>query len=134
MKNEVGLWIDNMKSVIVTVLGETEEIRQVKSNIEKHVHFAGGSHAMPLYGTSSISGESKQALNFKNYLAPYYDDVVTLIRNADSIWIFGPGEAKREVEKRLMRDEPGVRIDGIESAEKMTDRQIVAKVREHYLR
>lgn len=132
MKREVGLWIDHTKAVIVTVLEEGEETRQVRSNIEKHVHFSGGSQANPLYGTSSIPGESEQDRKYGNFLSTYYDGVVSLIRHADSIWIFGPGDAKEELEKHLHRDQLDTHIIGIETVDKMTNRQIAAKVRQHY--
>ena len=57
-----------------------------------------------------------------------------MIRDADSIWIFGPGEAKVELEKRLKQEDLGGRIVGVETVDKMTDHQIAAKVRDHFLR
>jgi hypothetical protein len=58
--------------------------------------------------------------------------VVSFLRNADSIWIFGPGEAKGELKKRLERENLDGRIYRVETAGKMTDRQITAKVRQHF--
>ena len=55
------------------------------------------------------------------------------MRDAEEILILGPGEAKGELKKRLARENLGGRIVGIEAADKMTDPQIVAKVREHFL-
>lgn len=132
MKREVGLWIDHTKAVIVTVMGEKEEIRQVRSNIKKHIHFSGGSQAMPLFGTSSIPGESKQDREFASFFSSYFDGVASLIRHADSIWIFGPGKAKEELEKHLARKQLNTHIIGVETVDKMSDRQIEAKVRQHY--
>ena len=45
-----------------------------------------------------------------------------------------PGEAKIELENCLKREDLGSRIVGVETADKMTDHQIAAKVRDHYLR
>lgn len=132
MKREVGLWIDHTKAVIVTIVGEKDETRCVNSNIGKYVHFSGGSHASPLYGICDISGKGKQDRAFKSFLSTYYEDVLSLIRYADSVWIFGPGAAKGELEQHLQHSLPNGRIVGIESIGKMTDRQIVAKVRQHY--
>jgi hypothetical protein len=132
MKREVGLWIDHTKAVIVTFMGEKEETVQIRSNIEKYVHFSGGSRKSPLYGTSNISGDNKPDQTFSDFLSPYYDGVVSLLRHADSIWIFGPGEAKGELEKRLQRDQLDGNIVGIETVAKMTDSQIAAKVRLHF--
>jgi hypothetical protein len=47
--------------------------------------------------------------------------------------IFGPGEAKGELVKRLERDETAGRIIGLETVDKMTDRQIAERVRQQFL-
>jgi hypothetical protein len=57
---------------------------------------------------------------------------IACIRDAESILIFGPGEAKVELKERLEGSNLGGRVVGIETAEKMTDRQIAAKVRQHF--
>ena len=133
MKKEVGLWIDHTKAVIVTVTGKEEETRRVRSNIEKHIHFSGGSLANPLFGAYSISGDGEQVHHFTSCLNTYYDRVISLIRYADSIWIFGPGEAKEELEKHMLRNHLSGPIVGIDvENNKMTDRQIAAKVSQHY--
>ena len=69
-----------------------------------------------------------------NHLGKYYEGIVSIIRDADTIWIFGPGEAKIELENQLNREELGARILGIDTVDKMTERQIAAKVRDRFLR
>ena len=54
------------------------------------------------------------------------------LRDAESIFIFGPGEAKGELEKRLASKGLGGRVVGIETVDKMTERQIAAKVRQYF--
>jgi hypothetical protein len=46
--------------------------------------------------------------------------------------LFGPGEAKGELKKRLERKKMGGRIAAVETVDKMTDGQIAAKVRKHF--
>jgi len=132
MKREVGLWIDHTKAIVVTIMGEKEETRHVHSNIEKFVYFSGGSHAGPLFGTCNISEKGKQDREFMNFLDAYYEGIFSLIRYADSIWIFGPGKAKGELERYIQHNIYNGHLAGIESMEKMTDRQIAAKVQQHY--
>jgi len=132
MKREVGLWIDHTKAIIVTIFEKKDETRRVNSNIAKYVHFSGGSYSNPLYGICDISGKGKQDRAFKVFLSIYYQDILSLILYADTVWIFGPGAAKGELEQHLQDHLPNSRIVGIESVRKMTDRQIVAKVRQHY--
>jgi hypothetical protein len=58
--------------------------------------------------------------------------VISYIRDAESILLFGPGEAKGELEKRLASQGLGGRIVGVETADKMTAGEISAKVRQHF--
>lgn len=122
MKKEVGLWIDHRKAVIVTIKDGKEEIKTLKSNMEKHVRFT----------AEDGRGEDVRDRQFENHLNSFYHEVITHIRDATSIQIFGPGEAKGELEKRVER--AGLKTPIIvEAADKMTDGQISAKVREHFL-
>ena len=66
------------------------------------------------------------------HLNIYYDAIIASVRNAESILIFGPGEAKGELKRRFERIDLGGRIVGVETVDKMTDRQIAAKVRRHF--
>jgi hypothetical protein len=126
MKKEAGLWIDHRQAVIVIVTDKGEEIRRIRSNMEKHVRFASGS-------SEDGSAEDVRDRQFRNHLNRYYDDVIGCIRDAEAIQIFGPGEAKGELEKRLESEELKGHIVSIETVDKMTDRQIAAKVRQRFV-
>ncbi len=80
------------------------------------------------------SPEDQRDRRFEKHLHQYYAEVVTAIRKADSILIIGPGEAKGELEKQLVHEKLGGRIVGVETVDKMTEPQIAAKVRQHFLR
>jgi len=122
MKSEIGLWIDHRQAVIVVVTDAGEETQRIISNMEKHVRFSSGS-------SEDGSQEDVRDRKFGNHLDSYYDEVIAVIRDADAIQIFGPGEAKGELEKRLESEGLKGRIVAIETVDKMTDRQIAAKVR-----
>lgn len=126
MKKYAGLWIDHRKAVIVIVTKEGEEAKEITSNMEKHVRFSGG--------TDSEDGptEDMRDRQFGTHLNTYYDQVIAVVRGADSILIFGPGEAKGELRTRLEHEGLKGRVLAIEAMDKMTDRQIAAKVREHF--
>jgi len=134
MKKEVGLWIDHRKTVIVTIENEIEVTREIRSNMEKHVRFSSGTRSKAPNNLQGSTAEDMRDRQFGDHLGRYYEGIVSFIRDADSIWIFGPGEAKVELENCLKRDELGARIVGIETVDKMTDHQIAAKVRDHFLR
>ena len=134
MKSEVGLWIDHRKAVIVTIKNEVEVIREIRSNIEKHPRFSNDANSNAPDEAHEPTAEDMRDRKFADHLDNFYGGIVSLVRNADSIWIFGPGEAKIELEEHLKRDGLGARVVGIETIDKMTDHQIAAKVRDHFLR
>jgi stalled ribosome rescue protein Dom34 len=125
MKRNVGIWIDHRKAVIVSLGEKREEIREIPSGMEKHIRFSGGAQV--------ASAEDQRDRRFTGHLDKYYDKVVSYIRDADSILILGPGEAKGEFEKHLRAESFGGRIAGIETTDKMSYDQLAAKVREHFL-
>ncbi len=134
MKREVGLWIDHRKTVFVTIENEVEVTREIRSNMEKHVRFSNGTRSKDSNTSRGSTAEDMRDRQFVNHLDGYYEGIISFIRDADSIWIFGPGEAKFQLENRLKREDLGGRIVGIETVDKMTDHQIAAKVRDHFLR
>jgi hypothetical protein len=111
--------------VIVIVSEAGEEIKEITSNMEKHARFTGG--------TASQDGSTEDVRDrqFGNRLNNFYEAVIAVIRGADSIQIFGPGEAKGELAKRLEQDGMKGYSLSVETVDKMTDHQIAAKVREH---
>ncbi len=125
MKTTVGLWIDHRKAVIVLVTGqEEEEIKLIHSEIEKP-HGQSG---------ASIQADDLLQNELTEHLNQYYDEVILSLRNAKAILIMGPGEAKGELKKRIARNNLNGRVVEVETVDKMTERQIVAKVREHFLK
>ena len=126
MKKDVGVWIDHRKAVIVTAGDAGEDIERVPSNMEKHVRFSGGAQA--------VSAEDIRDRRFANHLGQYYAAVTSRIRGAECILLLGPGEAKIELKHHLEREGLGERIVGVDTADKMTDRQIAAKVRQYFER
>jgi len=68
-----------------------------------------------------------------NNLKKYYDRIISDIKDANSILIFGPGEAKVELKKRMKSKSFISKKVQIETEDKMTDNQITAKVRHYFL-
>lgn len=130
MTTHAGLWIDHRNAVIVVVSDDGEATRRVSSQVEKHVRFSGGTGS----GEHKGAGEDVRERRFEGQLHRYYDDVIAHLRDAHAILIFGPGEAKGELKARLERDGLGGSVVAVEAADKMTDRQIAAKVRERFPR
>jgi hypothetical protein len=134
MRTKVGLWIDHRKAVIVVVTDIGEETKLIISKVEKQLRRSGGSPLKGRYEALQVPADDSREREFTGHLNIYYDAVIACVRDAEAILIFGPGEAKGELKKRLESKELSGRIIGIETADKMTDGQIAAKVRQHFLK
>ena len=124
MNRMVGVWIDHKKAVIVSASEEHVTTTTLESDVPAHPHFG---------GQQDGGGEKKYEERHTEHLDRYYDEVVRQLTDADELLIFGPGEAKLELKERLRRSKAhSERNIGIETTDKLTDPQIVAKVKEHF--
>jgi stalled ribosome rescue protein Dom34 len=134
MKRQVGLWIDHREAIIVAVTDDGEETERIMSRVEKQLRRSGDSPLKGPYESQQVPEDNSRHRTFNGQLGVYYEDVMADIRDAESILIFGPGEAKGELMKLLEKNNLGGRVAGVETEDKMTDPQIAAKVREHFAR
>ena len=132
MKKQIGLWIDHREATIVILSDSGEEIKHILSNNGKHTHYSGSSHSKTPEGLKEITSEDGRDRRFGNDQNKFYDEVIEFIRTADSVQIFGPGEAKGELEKRIEHEGLKGHILAIETTDKLTDHQISVKVREQF--
>ncbi len=105
MKREIGLWIDHRETVMVTLDGDKEDIKHIDSDVEKRVRYSGDSE-------TRVTGD-------------FHKDRAEDIRDRR---FEGQPEFHKHMEKHL----PLTKIVNVESADKMTDAQIVAKVRRNF--
>lgn len=132
MKKTIGLWIDHRKAVVVVVTDKKEEVKLISSNVEKQLRRADALGSKTPYESLQVPADDIRDREFMGHLNMYYDEVISFIRDAESILIFGPGEAKGELKKRIESNNLGARIAAVETVDKMSDRQIAAKVREYF--
>ncbi len=125
MKRQAGLWINHRKTIIVSATEQGEETRIITSNLEQQG---------ALSGTAEISAEDLRDRRIKDHLGRYYDQVIECIRDADFILIFGPGEAKGDLKKRLETAQLNDHIIAVESVDRMTVNQLRTQVRQRFPR
>ena len=101
-------------------------MKRISSEFDKDVRISHSATSKPV----TVSEDERLTV----HLNKYYDEVISFIRNAESILIFGPGEAKLELRKKLEHLRLQGRIVGFETVDKMTDNQILAKVRQRFLK
>ena len=123
--------IDHRKAVIVTVTDKGADIKEIISHVEKQPGRFDGVRSTAPFEAQLVPADDSQERDLMGHLDAYYDDVISHIRDAEVILIFGPGEAKGELVKRVDRAKLSGRIAGVETADKMTVPQIAVKVREY---
>ena len=120
----MGVWIDHKKAIIVSIAAGEVTTRTLTSDIGAHPHYSGSQEG---------GGEKKYEQRHNQDLDRYYDDVIGQIGKPDALLLFGPGEAKLQLKERLRRSNVSSEsIVAVETTDKLTDPQIVAKVKEHY--
>ena len=124
MSHDVGVWIDHKKAVIVSITAGHVTTITLESDVRSHPHFSGSQEG---------GGEKKYEERHNQDLDRYYDDVIGQLGKPDALLLFGPGEAKLQLKARLARSKMSSEsVVAVESTDKLTDPQIVAKVKEHY--
>ena len=79
-----------------------------------------------------MPADDKRQRALTGHLNLYYDAIIAKAAAADALFIFGPGEAKGELKRRLEHRHLSARVVDVETSEAMTDRQISAKVRMYF--
>ena len=124
MSHRVGVWIDHERAIIVSVSEAGVTTMTVESEVEGHPRYS---------GQQDGGGEKKYEERHRQSLDRYYDEVARRLGHTEALLVCGPGEAKLEFKERLSRvSAPLARVIDVETADKLTDAQIVAKVKEHF--
>jgi hypothetical protein len=128
MKTVAGLWIDHRKAIIVTLSDRGQETKEILSNVEKQLGRIEGKHSTAPFESQLVKPDDKQQRGFTKGLNIFYQEVLACIKDAQSILIFGPGEAKGELQNLMEQNNLHGRVAVIESADKITEGQVAARV------
>ena len=131
LKIEAGLWVDHREALIVVLSKTGEETKRIQSNVQKQLRRT-GEPSVGRFEYQEVPADDSRQRAYSGYLERYYDEIVAYLRNAGTVLIFGPGEAKGELKKRFEKECPGAHIVTMETTDKMTEPQIVAHVRHHF--
>jgi len=132
MKPKAGMWIDHKKAIVVTVNDKGEEMQEILSDVETQPRRSGDSPMKGNYESMQVPADDRRQKNFTGQINIYYDAVISSIGDAESVLIFGPGQAKDELRERLQgSNRNGLAIE-METVDKMTEPQIAAKIHQYF--
>lgn len=132
MKQKTGLWIDHRKAVIVNIYDTKVEKLTLESTVEKQRGRINGIRSLTPFEDQMVLADDTQEKIFKDHIKKYYNLVCSKIRDAESLLIFGPGEAKIELKKFIDNNFRPKKEIQIAAADRMTEPQITARVLRHF--
>ena len=133
MTDKAGVWIDHRKAVVVTVSPDGEHTTTlIASSVEKHPERGSDSPMKGSYESRQVPADDSHQRALTGELNIYYDAVIAALRDHQKLLLLGPGEAKGELHKRLLKMQLGARVVAVLTEDKMTDGQLVAKVRAYF--
>ena len=129
MSIKVGVWVDHKQAILVLVKDAGKEIKKITSGVETPAR-SGANHS---YTRNDFVPEDRLERKLDSQLQKFYDEVIVSLKGAESLLILGPCEAKGQLHKRLKSKKIRGLLVELETADKMTDRQLAAKVAEHFV-
>jgi hypothetical protein len=132
LNDKVGVWIDHRRAVIVVVTPTEQHTVRIVSNVEKHLERSGDSPLKGSFEAAQVPADDRRQRALTGALNIFYDAVIAAVRDAASLLILGPGEAKGHLQSRLVKKKLGARIAAVEAMDNASDRQIAAKVRGYF--
>jgi hypothetical protein len=130
--HHAGIWIDHRKAIIVELTPDGETIKTVQSQVEKHPERGGDSPLKGSYEARQVPADDSRQRALTGDLNHYYDAVISALPRDVILFLMGPGEAKGEFHKRIVKTIPAIQISAVQTADKMSDKEVIAKVRAQF--
>ena len=125
MTCKMTVWLDHKRALVVT--GCRREITTDCVEFEE----LPPSRTVGGQGPHGVDPDQRRDARRAQYLQRYYDRIIALLARADQIHLMGPGQAKIELKRRIQEHKPlGDLPISLETVDRMTDPQIVARARE----
>lgn len=132
MAAKAGVWIDHKKAVVVLVTDAGQEIKKFPGVVEPSTRPVSSTRSKNKYTPNDFIAEDRREQKLANERKKVFDEVLAFIRSADSLLILGPGEAKGEFSKHIKAKKlRGLAVE-LETTDKLTQRQLAARVSEHF--
>jgi hypothetical protein len=131
MATKAGVWIDHKQAIVVLITDAGQEIKKIALEVGQPAlpsKSAGGKHK---YTPNDFIAEDKLQRKVEADRESYYESVMACVQGADALLILGPGEAKGEFSKHVKAKKFRGVVE-LETTDKLTDRQLAAKVKQHF--
>ncbi len=131
---KVGIWLDQEKAYVITLSDRNEPLlEKIDSGVELTVRYAGEKKPYSHFGTTYSNEQGRKQRRQKQEREQYFKKLIDAVRDADSIYLFGPGKAKQELENAINRDHViRGKLVGMETEGRLTKNQMLRRVEKFY--
>jgi len=132
MSNKAGIWIDREHAILIMLANGGQGIATFIVGEPKSFPPTTESRAQHAYTPNDFQPEDRIERKEQAARKQMYDAILTTLQGVESLIVLGPGEAKKEFAKHIESKRPQHMLVEIETADKMTEPQLAAKVRQHF--
>lgn len=133
MTKKAGIWIDKSRAIIIYLSSDAHTIKEIDSGIETKVRFEGETKQFGRFGHQFLSHKEKQNHRGTRQKKEFLQMVMVQLARVDEIVILGPAEMKTDLKKLILENhDMKDRLMGIESADSITENQLVAWVKKYF--
>jgi len=130
METKVGIWIDSSKAIIIQLEKGQHTLKEIVSQVENRVKHEKEGDKGTFMGKQHLSDEKKFDRRKEQQLERFFDKVLSHLSDVESLYLFGPGETKTQLAKKVSTDnELSNKLKKVETADSMTQNQVVAQVK-----
>lgn len=133
MTSKTGIWIDSKQAIIVFLTKDDHQVKKVSSSIVDKIRVPGEGKWFTRMGSQFFNFDRKKEAHKIKDTLNFFKDVKDNLAHVDELVLFGPAAKKNEFKKYLVDTgfDPH-KIKGVESADSMTDNQVVAWVKKYF--
>lgn len=131
---KAGIWLDQENAFVTLVQGKEEPVTtRLRSGVESRVRMKGEGKVFARFGSAFISDEEKKQNRQHNQREKFFKRIISTIKNADYIFLFGPGRAKLGLQNAIERVKGFKgKVAAIQPADKMTVDEAQAAVKDYF--
>lgn len=133
MGTKVGIWMDHQQAILVFLEADRERVLRLESGATAHPHSIGGSRTSSAYGPQDVVAEDKLDHEFRMAMDQFYQSVAAALESAEAVYLFGPGQAKKEFRNQLAAD-PRLadRVKAVEAAQQLSEADVIRQVKRFF--
>lgn len=126
----MGIWIDSREARIVQVVeGKRISVSRMFSGLSTRERFAGETSRKVKRGFTGFDFERQHRNRLAQSLKQFCETVARVVGPGDHVYVLGPAQTRLILEKTLHESNSTARILGVEACDKLSDNQLMEKVR-----